>query len=164
VEFAYNNGYQASLKMTLFEALYGRKCNTPVIWDNPAERVVIGPYFLKEMEEKMERIKQNLKASRDKQNLKVAQDKQKSYANKKRFFRDFKVGEHVFLKVKAKRSLLRLGSFPKLVARYCGPFEILENIGLVAYLLAFFASMRVHNVLHVSLLRKHVPEPNHIID
>jgi hypothetical protein len=74
------------------------------------------------------------------------------------------VGEHVFLKVKEKRSSLRLGSCPKLAARYCGPFEILEKIGPVAYMLAFPASMRVHNVFHVSLLKKYVPDPNHIID
>jgi hypothetical protein len=42
VEFAYNNGYHASLKMSPFEALYGRKCNTPVSWDNPADRAVVG--------------------------------------------------------------------------------------------------------------------------
>jgi hypothetical protein len=79
-------------------------------------------------------------------------------------FRDFKVGEHVFLKVKEKRSSLRLGSFPKLAARYCGPFEILEKIGPIEYIVALYASMRVHNVFHVSLLKKYVPDPNHIID
>jgi hypothetical protein len=51
VEFAYNNGYQASLKIILFEVLYGRKCNTSVSWDNPADRVVIGSELLKEMEQ-----------------------------------------------------------------------------------------------------------------
>jgi hypothetical protein len=51
------------------------------------------------------------------------------------------VGEHVFLKVKAKRSLIRLRSFPKLAEIYCGPFKILENIGSVAYMLALPASM-----------------------
>jgi hypothetical protein len=79
-------------------------------------------------------------------------------------FRDFKVGEHVFLKVKAKISSLILGSFPKLGARYCGNFEILEKLGPVACMLAFPASMIVHNVFHVSLLKKYVPNPNHIID
>jgi hypothetical protein len=74
------------------------------------------------------------------------------------------VGEHVFLKVKAKRSSLRLGSCPKLAARYCGPFDILEKIGLVAYMLAFPTSMRVRNVLHVLLLKKYVSDPTHIID
>ena len=53
VEFDYNNGYQESLKISPFEVLYGRKCNTPVSWDNPVDRVVIGPEFLKEIEEKM---------------------------------------------------------------------------------------------------------------
>jgi hypothetical protein len=66
--------------------------------------------------------------------------------------------------VKAKRSLLRLGSFPKLAVRYCGPFEILENIGSNAYMLSFHASMRVHDVFHVSLLKKFVLDPNHVID
>jgi hypothetical protein len=74
-------------------------------------------------------------------------------------FKDFKVGEHMFLKVKAKRSLLRLGSCPKLAARYCGPFEILEKIGPVAYMLAL-PIHESHNVFHVSLLKKYVPNPN----
>jgi hypothetical protein len=59
VEFAYNNGYQSSLKMNTFEALYGRKCNTPVRWDNPVDRAVVGPELLKEMEEQMLKIKHN---------------------------------------------------------------------------------------------------------
>jgi hypothetical protein len=50
VEFPYNNGYQTSLKMSPFEALYGIKCNTPVSWDNLADRTVFGPDFLREME------------------------------------------------------------------------------------------------------------------
>jgi hypothetical protein len=74
------------------------------------------------------------------------------------------VGEHVFLKVKENISLLILGSFQKLAARCCGHVEILENIGLVAYMLAFPTSMRVHNVFHVSLLKKYVFDPSHIID
>jgi hypothetical protein len=74
------------------------------------------------------------------------------------------VGEHVFLKVKAKRSSLRLGSSLKLVVRYCGPFEILKKIRPIAYMLAFPANMRMHNVFHVSLLKKYIPDSNHIID
>jgi transposase InsO family protein len=56
-EFAYNNGYQDSLRMSPFEALYGRKCNTPVSWDNPADRVVLGPELLKDMEDQVVKIK-----------------------------------------------------------------------------------------------------------
>jgi hypothetical protein len=65
VEFAYNNGYHTSLKMSPFKALYGRKCNTLVSWDNPADRAVVGPEMLKEMEDQMIRIKPNLKATQD---------------------------------------------------------------------------------------------------
>ena len=154
VEFAYNNGFQASLKMSPFEALYVRKCNTPVTWDNPADRAVVGPELLKEMEEQMLKIKQNLKA---------AQDRQKSYADKNRTHREFKVGDHVFLKVKSRHNSLKLGNYSKLVARYCGPFEILKRIGLVAYMLSLPASLCIHNVFHISLLKKYILDANHVI-
>jgi hypothetical protein len=74
------------------------------------------------------------------------------------------VGEHVLLKIKDKRSFLRLGSFLKLVVRYYGTFEFLEKIGLDAHMLSFLTSMRIHNVFHVSLLKKYVFDPNHMID
>jgi hypothetical protein len=141
--------------MSQFEALYGRKCNTSVSWDNPIDRAVVRPYFFKEMEEQMAKIKQNLK---------VLRDRQKNNANKNKVFKYFKTGEHVFIKVKAKRSSITLSSWPKLATRSCGSFEILKNIDLVAYMLELYASMRVHNVFHVSLLKKYVPDPNHIID
>jgi hypothetical protein len=60
VEFSYKNGYQAYLKMSPFEALYGRRCNTPVSWDNPTDRVVVGLKLLWEMEEKVVKIRKNL--------------------------------------------------------------------------------------------------------
>ena len=50
VEFSYNNGYKALLKMSPFEALYGRKCNTPVSWDNLTDREVVGLELLRQME------------------------------------------------------------------------------------------------------------------
>jgi hypothetical protein len=141
--------------MSPFEALYSRKCNTPVSWDNPDDRTVVGPELLKEMEDQMIKIKQNLK---------VAQDRQKHYADKNRTHREFKVGDHVFLKVKANRSSLKLGSYAKLAAIFCGPFEILEIFGPVAYMIAFPSSMFVHIVFHVSLLKKYIPNVNHVID
>jgi hypothetical protein len=105
VEFAYNNGYQDSLKMSPFEALHGGKCNTPVSWDNLADRVVLGLELLQEMEDRMVNIKQNLKES---------QDRQKFYADKNMATIEFKVGENVLLKVNPKKSSLKLGSFAKL--------------------------------------------------
>jgi hypothetical protein len=99
-------------------------------------------------------------------NLKVAQDRKESYADKRRTNRKFKVGEYVFLKVKSKRISLKLGSFPKLETRSFWPFEILEKIGTIAYMLALPAcmlalptSMKIHNVFHVSLLKNYVPDP-----
>jgi hypothetical protein len=96
--------------------------------------------------------------------LKVAKDRQKSYTDSNRTHKEFKVGDHVFLKVKTNRSSLKLGSCAKLAARFCGPFEILERIGPVAYMLELPASMTVHNVFHVPLLKKYVPDANHVID
>jgi hypothetical protein len=155
VEFTYNNEYQASLKISPFEALYGRKFNSPVSWDNPVDRPVVGPKLIKEMEEQMLKIKQNLKAT---------QDRQKIYVEKNRTHREFKVGDHVFLKVKDNRSSLKLGNNAKLAAIFFGPFEILERIGPDAYMLSLPASMTIHNVFHVSLLKKYIPDSNHVID
>jgi hypothetical protein len=155
VESAYKNGYQTSLKMNPFEALYGRNCSTPVSWDNPTDRVVLGPELLKEMEDQMVKIKQNLKA---------AQDRHKVYADKNETEREFKVGENVLLKVRPKKSSLKLGICTKMAIRYCGPFEILDKIGPVAYMLALHISIKVHNVFHVSLLKKYVHDPNHVVD
>jgi hypothetical protein len=59
---------------------------------------------------------------------------------------------------------MKLGNCAKLASRFCGPFEILERIGPVAYMLALPASMTINNVFHVSLLKKYIPDANHVID
>jgi hypothetical protein len=116
---------------------------------------MVGPKFLKEMEDQMMNIKLNLK---------VTQDRHKIYVDKGRTHKEFKVGDHVFLKMKANRSSLKLGSCSKLVAIYCGPFEIIERIGPISYMITFLASMTIHNVFHVSLLKKYIHDANHVID
>jgi hypothetical protein len=88
VEFSYNNGYQRLLKMSPFEALYGRQCNIPINWDNPMERITLGLDILKEMEQQVTRIKLNMK---------VAQDRHKRCADRNMNPREFKVGDHVYL-------------------------------------------------------------------
>jgi len=72
VEFAYNNHYHASAKLGSFEILYGRKCNTPISWSNPLDRVMLGLELLKEMEITVKQVQSNLK---------IAQDRQKNNAD-----------------------------------------------------------------------------------
>jgi hypothetical protein len=91
------------------------------------DRITIRPDMLKEMEQQVMQIKQNLK---------IAQDRQKSYADRKRTPREFKTGDHVYLRVRPRKSSLRTGSCAKMAPRYCGPFEILDRVGPVAYRIA----------------------------
>ena len=78
--------------------------------------------------------------------------------------REFSVGDHVYLRVRAKKSSLKLGICAKLSPRYCGTFEVIERIGNVAYRLALISSTRAHNVFHVSFLKKYVHYPNNVIN
>ena len=96
--------------------------------------------------------------------MKAAQDKHKSYVDLKRTPREFQVGDHVYIKVKPKKSTLILGNYKKLEPRYCSPFEILEKVGSVAYQLSLPPSIKVHNVFHVSILKKYVHDVSHVID
>ncbi|XP_042448982.1 uncharacterized protein LOC122033898 [Zingiber officinale] len=96
--------------------------------------------------------------------LSEAQDRQKSYADRRRRLLEFAVGDHVFLRVSPTKGVKRFGLKGKLAPRYIGPFQILERIGAVAYRLALPPSLSgVHDVFHVSMLRKYVPHPSHIL-
>ena len=99
------------------------------------------------------------------QRLETAQSRQKSYADQRRRPLAFKVGDHVFLKIQPRRGVVRFGKKGKLSPRFIGPFEILDKIGEVAYRLALPPQLAgVHNVFHVSMLRKYEPHPSHIIN
>ena len=74
------------------------------------------------------------------------------------------MGEHVFIKVKPKKSSLKLGSCAKLAPKYCGPLEILSRIGQVAYQLALPPNLKVHNVFHIYVLKKYVHDATHVIN
>ena len=124
VEFPYNNGYQTLAKMSPFKILYGRKCTTPINWDNLTDRLMVGPEMLQEMENMVRKVQQNLKE---------AHDRHKSYVDQKIRHLEFQVGDHVYLKVKSHKSSLKIGNCAKLAPRFCGPFEILARIGPVAY-------------------------------
>ena len=156
VEFAYNNSYQASIQMTSYEVLYGRSCRSSLCWTEVGESSITGPDLIRDTSEKMSLIRQRLL---------TAQSRQKCYADVQRRPLEFKVGDHVFLKVMPKRGVVRFGKRRKLSPRFIGPYEILERIGVVAYLLALPPSMSgVREVFHVSMLRKYTPDPAHVVD
>jgi hypothetical protein len=95
-EFSYNNSYQSSIKMAPFEALYGRKCRTPINWSEPGKRKPFGPDMVKEAEEQVKIIQQHIRA---------AQSRQKSYADKRRRSLKFQENTYVYLKVSPRRVL-----------------------------------------------------------
>lgn len=97
--------------------------------------------------------------------MKAAQDRQQKYANRRRRNLEFQPGEHVFLKVAPIKGIVRLGKRGKLNPRFIGPFQILERIGSQAYRLALPPALsQVHNVFHVSMLRKYVASPDHVLN
>uniref|UniRef100_A0A2N9GSB9 Integrase catalytic domain-containing protein n=2 Tax=Fagus sylvatica TaxID=28930 RepID=A0A2N9GSB9_FAGSY len=121
VEFAYNNSYQASIQMAPYEALYGRKCRSPICWDDIGERKILGPEIVQHTVDKIQLIRERLRS---------AQSRQKSYADTRRRKLEYLVGDHVFLRVSPTKGVMRFG---------------------------------VHNVFHVSMLRKYVPDRNHVV-
>jgi hypothetical protein len=145
-EFLYNNGYQASLGMSPFEALYGRKCRTPLMWSEVGESALVGPAFIKEAEERVAEIRGKLKA---------AQSRQKSYSDKKRREVSFNPGDFVYLKVSPIRGTRSFQVHGKLAPRYIGPYQVLKKMGAVAYRLELPEGMAdIHPVFHVSQLRR----------
>ncbi|KAK6142480.1 hypothetical protein DH2020_022828 [Rehmannia glutinosa] len=113
--------------MAPYEALYGRKCRSPVHWDEVDERKLIGPELVQQTAEVVEKIRQRMK---------TAQSRQKSYADKRRKPLEFSIGDMIFLKVAPMKGVMRFGKKWKLSPRYIGPFEILERIGSLAYRIA----------------------------
>ena len=141
--------------MAPFEALYGRKCHTLVCWDEVGERRLIGPELVQITLDKIQIVRDRLK---------IARDRQKSYADKRRRDLKFKVGDRVFLKVSPWKGVLRFGRRGKLRPRYIGPYEIIARVGPIAYRLDLPPELsKVHNVFHVSMLRKYIPDPSHVL-
>nr|GFB91613.1 putative reverse transcriptase domain-containing protein [Tanacetum cinerariifolium] len=152
VEFSYNNSYHASIKAAPFEALYGRKCRSPVCWTEVGEAQILGPELIQETTEKIIQIKQRMQAARD---------RQKSYVDLKRKPMKFQAGDKVMLKVSPWKGVVRFGKRGKLNPRYVGPFKVLERVGDVTYKLDLPKELsRVYNTFHVSNLKKcHADEP-----
>ena len=156
MKFAYNNSYQASIQMAPYEALYGRPCRSPLCWTEMGESSITGPDLIRDTLENVNLIRQRLL---------TAQSRQKSYAYVRRRPLEFEVVDHVFLKVMPKRGVVRFGKRGTLSLRFIGPFEILERVGTAVYQLDLPPCMSgVHEVFHVSMLRKYTPDPAHVVD
>ena len=142
--------------MAPYEALYGIPCRSSLCRTEVGETSIIGPNLIRDTSEKVSLIRHRLLTS---------QSQQKSYADVRRRPLEFEVGDHVFLKVMPKRGVVGFGKRGKLSLRFVGPFEILERVGTIAYQLALPPSMSgVHELFHVSMLRKYTPDPAHVVD
>ncbi|GJY38817.1 putative reverse transcriptase domain-containing protein [Tanacetum coccineum] len=146
VEFSYNNSYHTSIKAASFEALYGKKCRSPICWAKVGDAQLIGPEIVHETTEKIIQIRKRIQASRD---------IQKRYADRRRKPLEFEVRDKVMLKVSPWKGVIRFSKRGKLNPHYIGPFKILDKVGTVAYRLKLPAQLiRVHSTFHVSNLKK----------
>ncbi|KAK1439957.1 hypothetical protein QVD17_05782 [Tagetes erecta] len=155
VEFSYNNSYQASIKMAPFEALYGRKCRSPLCWAEVGDVQLTGPEIVQETTDKIFKIKERLVTARS---------RQKSYADKRRKPLEFAVDDRVMLKVSPWKGAVRFGKKGKLSPRYVGPFRIIERVGPVAYRLELPDELgNVHDTFHISNLKKCLSDESLVI-
>jgi hypothetical protein len=144
-KFSYNNSYQESLKMATFEVLYRCRCRTPVNWIELGEKVIIGPDLVEEAKATVHRI-------------------QEIYANKRHRRLEFEDGNHVYLRVSPMKGMKRFGVKGKLAPRYIRPFPILQKCGSMAYKLDLPPSLAgVHDIFHVSQLKKCLKEPVDVV-
>ncbi|GJV38091.1 putative reverse transcriptase domain-containing protein [Tanacetum coccineum] len=123
-EFSYNNSYHANIKAAPYEALYGRKCRSPVCWAEVGEV---------QQDSYRKLIKKHGKIVLIKQKMQAAQDRQKSYADQKRKPMEIEVRDRVMLKVSPWKGVVRFGKRGKLNPRYVGPFMVLAKVGKGAY-------------------------------
>ncbi|GJT36414.1 putative reverse transcriptase domain-containing protein [Tanacetum coccineum] len=152
VEFSYNNSYHTSIKAAPFEALYGRKCRSPICWAEVGDAQLTGPEIVHETTKKIIQINKRIQAARN---------RQKSYVDRRRKPLEFEVGDKVMLKVSPWKGVIHFGKRGKLNPRYIGPFKIIAKVETLAYRLELPEQLsRVHSTFHVSNLKKcFVDEP-----
>ncbi|GKC78546.1 putative reverse transcriptase domain-containing protein [Tanacetum coccineum] len=150
VEFSYNNSYHTSIKDAPFEALYDRKCRSPICWAEDEDAQLTGPEIVHETTKKIIQIKKHIQAARD---------RQKSYVDRICKPLEFEVGDKVMLKVSPWKGVIRFGKRGKLNPRYIGPFKILDRKCFVDEPLAIpFDEIQIDDKLHF------IEEPVEIMD
>ncbi|GJX29124.1 putative reverse transcriptase domain-containing protein [Tanacetum coccineum] len=155
VECSYNNSNHASIKAVPYEALYGRKCRSPICWSEVGDNQLTGSELIRDTTEKIIQIKNRLL---------VARSRQKSYADKRAKPLEFEVGDKVLLKVSPWKGAVRFGKSGKLSPSYIGPFKILARVGPVAYTLELPEEFKgVHSTFHVSNLKKCLTEGDIVV-
>ncbi|XP_076943293.1 uncharacterized protein LOC143613490 [Bidens hawaiensis] len=132
--------------MSPFQALYGRKCRTPVCWSETCDNQLSGPEIVQRTTNQVLQIRERLKAARDKH--KISADVRCKPL-------EFQEGDKVLIKLSPSKGVVLFGKKGKLSPHFVGPFKILERIGLVAYRLELLEEMKsIHDMFHVSNLRK----------
>ena len=156
IKFSYNNIYHASIGMPPYEALYGRKCRSPVCWEEFGERKILGSKLVQQTKEVIQLIQKRLSTT---------QDRQWKNADLHRKDIEFEIGSLVLLKVSPWKGLVRFGQKGKLSPRFIRPYEVLRRVGKVAYEIALPPHMQhIHNVFHVSMLKKYILDSNQVIE
>ncbi|KAI3780519.1 hypothetical protein L2E82_10501 [Cichorium intybus] len=156
VEFAYNNSYHSSIGMPPFEALYRRKCITPLCWLEAGETKLTGPEIVSITNKKIGVIQANMKA---------VQNRQRSYSNLKKRPYDLKQGDLVMLKVSPWKGVVRFGKRGKLSPTYIGPFRILKKIGEQAFKLELPQELSIPmEDLNVQSPSKLIEEPEAMLE
>lgn len=150
VQFAYNNSHHSTIGMAPYEALYHRKCRTPLCWSDMGDKGILGPELVRETTDKIQKIRQQIK---------VAQIRQKSYADNRWRPLEFEEGDHVFLRVTPTIGIGRAIQAKKLSPRLIRPFQILQRVGPISYKLGLLSSLSsLHDVFNVSHLKKYIPD------
>ncbi|KAL1359896.1 hypothetical protein AAHE18_04G139400 [Arachis hypogaea] len=128
--------------MALCEALYRRKCQSPLCWYQGGNKAnILGP-------ELIQKITKQIKVIGDK--ILTAQNRQKSYADNRHKPLEFSEGDHIFLKVTPTTGVDRIIRTKKLNPRYLGPFQILKRVSPVLF-------------FHISQLKKYNPDESHVV-
>ncbi|GJU69888.1 putative reverse transcriptase domain-containing protein [Tanacetum coccineum] len=155
VEFSYSNSYHASIKAAPYEALYGRKCRSPVCWSEVGDSQLTDPELIRKTTEKIVQIKNHLLTARS---------RQKCYADRRTKPLEFEVDDMVLLKVSPWMGAVRFGKRGKLSPRYIRPFKILARVGPVAYRLELPEELKgIRSTFHVLNLKKCLTEDDIVV-